>query len=88
MTKISAERMIEMSEESNDKRNLICSIISIIGLILIVIGTIEVIFPLILVGGLIGGFEGLMFAILLPVAAIVIQVIIIRMMFSARKNKG
>jgi hypothetical protein len=80
--------MIEMSEESKDKRNLICGIISIIGLVLIVIGTIVVILPLILVGGLIGGFEGLMFAILLPVAAIVIQIIIIRMMFSAYKNKG
>lgn len=80
--------MIEMSEESKDKRNLICSAISIIGLILIVIGIIQVILPLILVGGLFGGFEGLMVAILLPITAIVIQVIIIRFMYSAYKNKG
>ena len=77
-----------MSEISKDKTNRISCLISIIGLVLIFIGVIQIILPLLLVGGLFGGFEGLMVAILLPVASILCQGVVINVMYKGIKNKG
>ncbi|MFX0011498.1 MAG: hypothetical protein ACFE9R_14390 [Candidatus Hermodarchaeota archaeon] len=76
-----------MSKSSFDKRNLIPFIMAIISLVLIIIGVIPVVLPLIFVGAIYAGFEGLMMGILGPVVVVLFQAIIVFAMYRITRDK-